>query len=73
VNVGYFLFPAARGKGYAARAVELLLLHLRRATPHTVATLAIDPENVRSLRLARGLGFVEKGEFEKGLFFTRSL
>jgi RimJ/RimL family protein N-acetyltransferase len=73
VNVGYYLFPAARGKGYASRAVELLLLHLSRATPHTVATLAIDPENVRSLRLARRLGFVEKGEFEKGLFFTRGL
>jgi RimJ/RimL family protein N-acetyltransferase len=73
VNVGYYLFPAARGKGYASRAVELLLVHLSRATPHTVATLAIDPENLSSLRLARRLGFVEKGEFEKGLFFTRGV
>ena len=73
VNVGYYLFPAARGKGYASRAVELLLLQLSRATPHTVATLVIDPENDSSLRLARRLGFVEKGEFEKGLFFTRRL
>jgi len=73
VNVGYYLFPAARGKGYASRAVELLLLHLCRATQHTVATLAIDRENVSSLRLARRLGFVERGEFEKGLFFARRL
>jgi RimJ/RimL family protein N-acetyltransferase len=73
VNVGYYLFPAARGNGYASRAVELLLLHLRRATQHTVATLVIDPENDRSLRLARRLGFAEKGEFEKGLFFARDL
>lgn len=71
VNVGYYLFPAARGKGYASRAVELLLLHLERYTGHTAATLAIDPENVRSLRLARRLGFVQKGEVEKGLFFAR--
>jgi len=71
VNVGYYLFPAARGKGYASRAVELLLLHLERDTGHTAATLAIDPENVRSLRLARRLGFVQKGEVEKGLFFAR--
>lgn len=73
VNVGYYLFPAARGKGYASRAVELLLLHLRRATRHTAATLAIEPENVRSLRLARRLGFVEQREFEKGIFFVREL
>ena len=73
VNVGYYVFPAARGNGYASRAVELLLLHLGRATQHTVATLAIDPENVRSIRLARRLGFVDKGAFEKGLFFTRDV
>ncbi|HEY3550911.1 MAG TPA: GNAT family N-acetyltransferase [Gaiellaceae bacterium] len=73
VNVGYYLFPAARGNGYASRAVELLLLHLSRATQHTAATLAIEPENVRSVRLARRLGFVEQGEFEKGLFFVREL
>jgi RimJ/RimL family protein N-acetyltransferase len=73
VNVGYYLFPEARGKGYASRAVALLLRHLGRDTEHTVATLVIDPENARSLRLARRLGFVGKGEVEKGLFFTRLL
>jgi len=36
VNVGYYLFLAARGKGYASRAVELLLRHLKRDTEHTV-------------------------------------
>ena len=70
VNVGYYLFPAARGKGYASRAVELLLTHLARDTAHTVATLVIH-ENARSLALARRLGFAEEGEIEKGLFFTR--
>jgi RimJ/RimL family protein N-acetyltransferase len=73
VNVGYYLFPAARGKGYASRAVELLLVHLGRETEHKVATLVIDPANVKSLLLARRLGFEERGEIEKGLFFARSL
>jgi RimJ/RimL family protein N-acetyltransferase len=73
VNVGYYLFPLARGKGHASRAVELLLLHLRDATQHSVATLVIDPENAASLRLAHRLGFVEKGELERGLFFAREL
>jgi RimJ/RimL family protein N-acetyltransferase len=73
VNVGYSLFPAARGKGYALRAVELLLEHLSRDTEHTVATLLIHPENVRSLAVARRLGFVQRGEVNGEPFFTRSL
>ena len=73
VNVGYYLFPEARGKGYASRAVELLLEHLRRDTPHTVATLLIHPENVRSLALARRLRFVQRGEVNGEPFLTRSL
>jgi RimJ/RimL family protein N-acetyltransferase len=73
VNVGYYLFPAARGKGYASRAVELLLRHLSRDTEHTVATLVIDPENARSLALAGRLRFVEKGELDGQLFFARDV
>jgi RimJ/RimL family protein N-acetyltransferase len=73
VNVGYYLFPSARGKGYASRAVELLLLHLKRDTEYTVATLLIHPENVRSLALARRLGFTENGAVNGQLFFTRDV
>jgi CBS domain-containing protein/L-amino acid N-acyltransferase YncA len=73
VNVGYFLFSRARGNGYASRAVELLLQHLDRDTEHTVATLLIHPENVRSLALARRLGFVQEGEIKGEPFFTRAV
>jgi len=73
VNVGYFLFAEARGKGYASRAVELLLEHLRRDTEHTVATLLIHPENIRSLALAHRLRFVQKEEVNGEAFFTRML
>jgi RimJ/RimL family protein N-acetyltransferase len=73
VNVGYYLFPHARRKGYASRAVELLLLHLRRDTSYTVATLLIHPENVRSVALARRLGFVESGEVDGQVFFSRAV
>ena len=73
VNVGYYLFPTARRKGYASRAVELLLEHLGRDTPHTVATLLIHPENSRSLALARRLGFAQEGEVDGEPFFTREL
>jgi len=73
VNVGYYLLAEARGRGYASRAVELLLEHLRRDTEHRVATLLIHPENERSLALARRLGFVQDGEVHGEPFFTRSL
>jgi RimJ/RimL family protein N-acetyltransferase len=73
VNVGYYLFPSARGNGYASRAVELLLAHLERDTEYAVATLVIDRENVRSLALARRLGFDEAGEVDGDLFFTREV
>lgn len=73
VNVGYCLFPAARGKGYASRAVELLLGHLARDTEHAVATLLIHPENTRSLALAGRLGFEERGEVDGEPFFVRDL
>jgi RimJ/RimL family protein N-acetyltransferase len=73
VNVGYYLFPAARGKGYASRAVELLLVHLDRDTEHEVATLLIHRDNVRSLSLARRLGFEAKGEVEGDAFFARTV
>jgi RimJ/RimL family protein N-acetyltransferase len=73
VNVGYFLFPAARGKGYASRAVELLLEHLKQDTEHTVATLLIHPDNLRSLALARRLGFVQHGEVNGEPLLARGL
>ena len=73
VNVGYYLFAPARGQGYASRAVELLLEHLRRDTEHEGATLLIHPDNVRSLALARRLGFLQKGEVNGEPFFVRDL
>ena len=73
VNVGYCLFPAARGNGYASRAVELLLGHLTRDTGYDVATLLIHPENTSSLALARRLGFVQCGEVNSEPFLRRLL
>jgi RimJ/RimL family protein N-acetyltransferase len=73
VNVGYYLFPGARRRGYASRALELLLRHLKRVTEYSVATLLIHPENVRSLGVARRLGFVHKGEVDGELFFVRDV
>lgn len=56
VNLGYNVFAAYRGSGYATRAVRLLLHHLALRTSHRTATLLIDPANDRSLALAARLG-----------------
>ena len=57
VNIGYNVFPAYRGNGYATRAVKLLLRHLATDTDWQVATLLIHPDNARSLALAHRAGF----------------
>lgn len=57
VNVGYNVFASFRGRGYATRAVRLLMRHLAVDTDWEVATLLIAPENERSLALAARAGF----------------
>ena len=73
VNVGYNVVAAHRGKGYASRAVELLLHHLAVDTEYEVATLLIHPENERSLALARRLEFVPHGDLDGNPYFKRAL
>ena len=71
VNVGYNVFAAHRGNGYATRAVELLLQHLAEDTTYDTATLLIDPNNERSLALAQRTGFVAHGTLDGNLYWKR--
>lgn len=64
VNLGYNVFAEHRGHGYATRAVALLVQHLAECGSVDVATLLIDPENERSLALARRAGFVRHGDLD---------
>lgn len=57
LNLGYALHPGHRGRGYASRALMLLLHHLSLDPPGSTATLAIDFENHDSHALARRCGF----------------
>jgi RimJ/RimL family protein N-acetyltransferase len=59
-NVGYHLFAPHRQRGYAARAVRLLLELLGRDKTYRVATFLIDAENEPSLRVANAVGAVER-------------
>jgi RimJ/RimL family protein N-acetyltransferase len=74
VNVGYNVFAPHRGKGYASRAVELLIQYLRESTPFHTASLSIDSDNAASLAVAARTGFVPSGDPEsKSLDFKRAV
>ena len=69
VNIGYFLLADYRRRGYALRAVRLLLRHLSCRTQYEVATFAIARANVRSLAVAERLGADPSGTLGDGLYF----
>lgn len=71
VNVGYNVFAPRRGRGYATRAVQLLLHHLAVDSDHHTARLLIHPDNEPSLALAERARFVARGATDGELHFTR--
>lgn len=73
VNIGYHVFPGHRGRGYATRAVRLLLLHLRESTDHDVATLLIHPDNIGSLLVAERNDFVRAADVDGRTFWRRQV
>jgi RimJ/RimL family protein N-acetyltransferase len=60
VEVGYTVFPDYRRRGYATEAVRGLLGYARDHGVHRFVA-SVGPGNEPSLRLVRGLGFVEVG------------
>jgi RimJ/RimL family protein N-acetyltransferase len=60
LEVGYTVFPDHRRHGYATEAVRRLLAYAREHGVHRFVA-SVGPENEPSLRLVRGLGFVEVG------------
>lgn len=71
VNVGYSLSADHRGKGYATRAVKLLLRYLEDDTSFQTATVLIDPDNGRSLSVAERVGFEPAGEVDGQRYLKR--
>ena len=74
VNVGYNVFAPHRRKGYASRAVELLMQYLTESTLFRTAILSIDADNAASLAVAARTGFTPTGDpTSRSLDFERSV
>lgn len=58
-TIGYWLLAPARGRGYATRAVRLLVDHAIRDLGQRRLLLATEPANVRSRAVAERAGFQE--------------
>jgi RimJ/RimL family protein N-acetyltransferase len=71
-NLGYTVFPKYRQRGYATRALLLMLTFLATEHPdlHT-ATLLVNLENHASIRVAQKAGFVRTGHVGDEVVFTR--
>jgi RimJ/RimL family protein N-acetyltransferase len=63
-ELGYLFLPEAWGFGYAAEACTAVLDWFAGAVPGEPAVLATQTANIRSMRLAAKLGFIEAGRFE---------
>ncbi len=73
-NLSYGLFPWARGQGIVTAALGLALDYLRSLGEVDTAVLKIDPENVRSIAVARRCGFQQDGTITTNTdMFTRWL
>ena len=59
--IGYFLLPAARGRGLATRAVRLICDWLVAERGVTTLRLYTDPANIASQRVAERSGFTRIG------------
>ena len=67
-SLGYWVDQRVAGRGVATTAVALALTHgFGAATLHRVEAL-VQPGNVPSLRLLRGLGFRDEGVVVRALF-----
>ncbi len=68
LTLGWILIPRFQGRGYMQEAVGALLTHCFTALDTHRVEAEIEPDNVRSARLAQRLGFQREGLLRDRLF-----
>ena len=70
--LGCILIPRFQGRGYTQEAVGAVLAHCFTTLNTHRIEAEIEPENVRSVRLAQRLGFQREGLLRDRLFVPRT-
>ena len=73
VNVGYNVFAPHRGRGYASRAVKLLVHRMAIDGRYTSASVLIDRGNTASLAVAIRAGFGDRREMGDNEYLVRAV
>jgi ribosomal-protein-serine acetyltransferase len=69
-DLGYWLFPEARGKGIITRCARVLLDHVFQRPHMERITIGVCPENLLSVAVAQRLGFAFERLNPNALFRT---
>jgi [ribosomal protein S5]-alanine N-acetyltransferase len=71
VEIGYWLIPRARGRGFGSRAVGLLARWAVTETPLARVEALVVPDNIASRRVLEKAGFRREGQLRSYLVFER--
>lgn len=69
VEIGYWLIPRARGRGFGSRAVVLLARWALTETPVARVEALVVPDNIASRRVLEKAGFRREGQLRSYLVF----
>jgi len=68
LEIGYFLIPSERSKGYCTEAVRIMVDYLFLSKEIVRIQAHIDPRNIASQKIVEKAGFEKEGTIRKSFF-----